>query len=408
MSPSAVSDTVASSEAGLGRQFAVPPVVLVITALLVGVAAAFALHGLANPLGTDYLAVVTGARVLAEHAPCLYCDSTQINVEQQLLHQPLGGFDAFFGSPVQAVAARPLLALTPQAGFAVFVGLSFLAVAASCIALWKVLGLRANGGAGLALLVLAALSLPSAWNYWLAQWDALLLLPAVGAVTLLTAKGRTTLAGVALSVLLFKPQTVWLLPVVLVIARQWRLLTGMVLGGAALVASSLVLVSARALADWLPFVLARGPKVDTSIGIPGVVALLAGNQSAVIATSVAGLLLAAACWPVRRELAAQPVLAVALGLTVSALAAPHIFPYDLVILSVPICILATRRFQRALACAALLNISYLVDWSFTHTGLAETIAVLALGLCIFAEARLPHLEGASCGISRPQPRKAYR
>lgn len=349
---------------------------------------AFALHGLVSPLGTDYLAVATGAHLLADHASCFYCTSAQLHVEEQLLHQPLGSFDAFFGSPVQALITRPLLVATPQVGFVIFVVLSMLSVLIAAVVVWKAFGFGIRGSSGVALVLLAMLSLPAAWNYWEAQWDALLLLPAIVGVALLAANRWPILAGVLLAFLVLKPQTMWLLPVVLVVAQQWRCLAGLLLGTLGLVAGSVILVNPQELAGWLPFVLERGPRVNTSIGIPGLVALVASDRSGFIAAIVAGMLFACVAWAARRKLATQAPLAVALGLSLSALAAPHVFAYDLVLLSVPICVLASRRFERALACAVLLNVGYVGDAFFTHTGVAETVALIILVLCVFQEGRV--------------------
>lgn len=356
-----------------------PSVAAVTVAALVVTSLAFAVHGLRNPLGTDYLATLTGGQLLATHQ-CLYCEATQIRLQSLLLHQPIALPDAFFGPPAQALAVRPLLSLSPQVGFALFDGLSLLSATVAGAIAWRFLG---RGGSRrsnrLVLVGLSVASLPAAWNYWLGQWDALLLLAAMAALALLV-RGRPRLAGLVLSLLLMKPQTVWLLPLVLIFAGQWRVLSGVAIGALLWLGSSLTLAGTDQLAQWPTIVLARAPLVSTSVGVPGLAAVVGGEHTGLPLAIVCAIGAAALCVLLRRQLRAQPLNALALGFTLSFAAAPHIFSYDLVLLAVPLTVLGLSQMDRAVVCAALLSVGYLGDRYLPIPGpMFETAALLLVG-----------------------------
>jgi hypothetical protein len=285
--------------------------------------------------------------------------------------------------------------MSASTGFAVFSLLTLVAVIAAYRLAWRLLDGNQTLRWGLVALIGASvISLPAAWNYWLGQWDALLLLPALGGAVLLV-RGRAFAAGTLLSLVLMKPQTVWLLPLVLAFAGQWRLIAGMMIGAALWVVSSLLLVPPDQLALWPAYVLARGPAVSASIGFPGLISSLAGSQigfSVALVTATAGC---AAAFLARKRLRQSPLLALALGLVLSFLCAPHIFAYDLILISVPIIILAMRNLEAALLCTLLLNAAYLLDHYGPLPGApAETLALILLGILLWQQLSLPAADGA--------------
>ena len=392
--------------AGLARLIAKPRIAVAIAVALVLTALGFGIHGFGNPLGTDYLATLTGSHLLAAHQ-CLYCLGSQIAVQSQLLHQGIGLPDAYFGPPALALIAQPLTLLSPQAGFALFTVLSLIAAATAAFIAWQLMGGSAGSWQRLALVALAVFSLPAAWNYWLAQWDALLLLAVMGSAVVLT-HGRPVLAGIALSILVMKPQTMWLIPIVLAISGQWRVLIGALSGAAAWLVSSFALVGVDQLAQWPSLIAVRAPAVSSSIGVPGLAAMVGGDRVAVPVAIACALAGAGLCFRLRRQLSATPVLALAFGIALSFAAAPHIFAYDLVILALPICILGTLRMQAALGCAALLSAGYLVDHYVALTSAPfETLGVLlTLALLVRALAAVRTHMTAEEGIFRESAKSA--
>lgn len=370
--------------ARLAAQLSRPVVAVLMVAVLAIVTIGFFVRGLANPLGTDYLATITGARLLAGHQ-CLYCDASQIAVQSQILHQQIGRPDAYLAPPGQALLARPLLALSPWAGWLVFVGLSLAAALAGAMLGWQRLrGALPSAWPRTVLIALAVFSLPAAWNYWLAQWDALLLLAAVGSVLALD-RGKPVVAGLALSALLMKPQLIWLLPIGLAVAAQWRVLAGFACGAALWAVSALTLVGDEQLSRWPAEVAARAPEIGTSVGIPGLLVTLGGDgvgTGAFLACATAAIAL---LWRFRVRLGTSPQTVVSLCVALSFLATPHIFAYDLVLLAVPLWILAERRAGASIACAALLSAAYVVDHFGPFSGAPfETVAVAVLVILLLS------------------------
>ena len=101
----------------LVRVLSRPEVALALVAGLAAVSLGYAAYGLLRPLRTDYLAMLTGASVLA-HGGCVYCHAAQQQAQAVLLGTSKLGFDPFLETPVVALAYRPLLGLPPPAGFA--------------------------------------------------------------------------------------------------------------------------------------------------------------------------------------------------------------------------------------------------------------------------------------------------
>lgn len=366
------------------------PLAFAAVAAMAAVSVAFGLHGLAGPLRTDFVAMLTGARVLG-HGGCLYCVGAQAQAQAALLGAPPGVLDPFLETPVVALAYRPLLDLPPSAGFAVFLVLSAACVGVAGVLIWRRLGLGARGAAGAALLALTLVSLPAAWNYQLGQVDGLLVLfAAAGAVML--ASGRRWGAGLLLSLLLLKPQTVWLLPFALLLIGEWRVVAGMAIGGACLGAASLGLVGPPGIGQWLSLLGARGPALATSDGLPGAIASLAGNGAGFAAAAVLGVAACAWVWSRRRSLTTRPLDVLALGVAVSLLFAPHVYGYDLIMVAVPLAILARRSLPAALLAALLLNATYLVDTYFIYAGPhleALALCVIVALLAVEAGVRAP-------------------
>ncbi|MHB8489792.1 MAG: glycosyltransferase 87 family protein [Candidatus Dormibacteria bacterium] len=84
------------------------------------------------------------------------------------------------------------------------------------------------------------------------QWVMVLALPITVA---LQRRGRCVWAGIALSLLLVEPQTIWPALPMLLAAREWRTLTGFVLGASGWLAASLRLVGPSQLARWPGFLI---------------------------------------------------------------------------------------------------------------------------------------------------------
>jgi Glycosyltransferase family 87 len=340
------------------------------------ITAALAARGLAAPLRTDYVAMLTGADVL--HAGgCLYCHTTQLLAQQQLLHQQGIAFDAFLEPPLVAALYIPLLALPATAGFTIVLSLSAASIGGAAL-LTRRATATGHDAAQVALLALAFLSIPAAWIYALGQTDAPVLL-ALAAALWLRCAGRPSAAGVALAVACLKPQTAVLALPMLAVAREWRMLAWTLGAGAALAICCLLLAGPGAAGQWLSLAVASGPQLDTSLGLPSLGAWIAGSTAATATT--AGVVIAgiAVAWRQRAALRTQPDLVLAAGVSLSVLAAPHVYPYDLAVLAVPLMVMGRRDVAAALVCALALNAAHLIDTFFVWSGPhLETVAVLWL------------------------------
>ena len=382
--------------AGLVRALSRPALALLFAGSLACLTMAYALHGLEVPLRTDYVAMLTGARVLA-NGGCLYCQGAQAQAQSALLGTPHAAFDAFLETPLIALAYRPLLALPAAAGYAVFLAASGLCVAAAATLAWRRMGLDRHGPAGVALVALTFLSLPAAWNYRLGQVDALLVLPMVAGALLLI-NGRRFSAGLLLSLPLLKPQTEWLVPAALLAAAEWRALAGMVAGMVAWGGASLWIAGPEAIDRWLGLLGTQGPTVATSVGVPGVVASVAGSGAGFVAAAVLGVLACAWLAWRRPALRERPLLALSVGVAASLALAPHVYPYDLVAAAVPLVVIARRRIGLALGCALLLDAAHLFDTLLIVA--APHLEALALIVLVAAAASaLP--DGLGAGAATP-------
>ncbi len=375
-----------------------PLVALVVVVAMVAVSVAFAVHGLRTPLRTDYVALLTGARVVGQGG-CLYCLGAQAHAQAALVGVQGAPLDAFLETPLWALAYRSLLGLPPSAGFAVFLALSAVCLAATGHLLWRRLGLAAHGAAGAALLALTLVSLPAAWNYQLGQIDGVLVLPLVGGAVLL-ATNRRFAGGILLSLLLLKPQTVWLLPVALLVAGEWEAVAGMALGGVCLAGASLWLIGTSGVGQWLALLGSRGPALSTSDGLPGAIASLGGNGAGFVAAATLGLVACGWLWWHRRSLAGRPLEVVVLGVACSLLFAPHVYVYDMILVTLPLAVMARRSLAAALAAALLLNAAYLVDTYFIYEG----PHLEALALCVIVALLAAGLgDRSTASVARPAP-----
>ncbi len=341
--------------------------------------------GLAAPARSDWLPFATGGRLLASDPTCLYCPPAQASTQAGILgYVPAAGFPKpFVNPPLTALLLRPLASLPLAMGMALFVGV-LLAVLVAC---WRVgvslLPASWSPAARGAVIGAVVLSIPGATALGLAQWAPLLLLAALLALVALR-RDRPVLSGLLLAVLLVKPQTVWLVVPLLAAARSWRVLLGFALGAAAWVGSALVLVGPRQLAQWPALVLAQqGGEAHRTVGLPGWVAELGGgDRGAFVAAVVLGLLVCAGAWLLRAQLRGRAQVAVALGIGLSLLASPHVFPDDLMLLGAVVAVWAPLAPRRAVGLSLALSLAYLLDgWlplPLAHTT-TSTLAAVACG-----------------------------
>ncbi|MDB5065382.1 MAG: hypothetical protein JWM18_1816 [Chloroflexi bacterium] len=357
-----------------------------------------ALHG----AGSDYISFATGSRILTSGSRCLYCLSTQADAQAQVLGYrpapPAPAFPHIFANPpLVAWLLRPVASLPLSTGLAVFLVASLAALLAGARLLERRLPRTLPDGRRALLVIAATASLPAATTLLLAQWDAFLLLAAVGAIWALD-RDRPLAAGLLLSVLLVKPQLAWLLLPLLVAASRWRIAAGFALGAAVWLGSGLLIVGPRQLIELLPLVRARqtGESLLTAV-LPALAGPAGGNTAVLLAAPVLAAAAVALAWRCRAGLRrAAPPVAVSLGICASILCAPHVFSDDLLLLAVPLVVLATTWPRAALAGAVALSPAFVLDEWVANVGprWAEAVVVLGVGVCLVRVAALARAAGA--------------
>lgn len=324
-------------------------------AVLAAFAATQAIRGLVT-VGAgspnDFVAFASASRMLVQGSHCIYCAAPLRAAESAYLRTPQSGVTPFLNPPVAALVLAPLAELPRTLGLGLFIAISMLAIG---LGGWL---LVTRLGCPLWATILAALALPTAWVAAEGQWDGLLFLALVAALLLL--ERHPVLAGLLLSVLAIKLQTVWLVPLVLVALGRWRALLGMGIGAAMFAVSTVAILGAQWM-DWPRALVQVGSEqAGGAVGLPGIVASLWGSAAGFLAFAIAAALAMAATWRLRRRLRDDPRLAVAAAVCVSLLLAPHVFSTDLLLLA-PALALAGRRLPIGSALAALLlSVAYVI------------------------------------------------
>jgi hypothetical protein len=306
----------------------------------------------------DYLAIASAGRVVHGGSSCVSCAGALGAAQAQLLgYTPAASatFPVPFVNPaLMAWLIQPLAVLPLQAGTDVFVALNAGAMALSAVILARRASLRLGGPLAISVVVIAVFSLEAGTGILLGQSDGLMLLAATLALEALDRR-RPVIAGLLLAPLLLKPQLVWLVPPVLVVAREWRMLAALACGVVVVLLGSIAVAGPGHLLDAIGLVSAPTySHLDLqSNSIPALIARpLASNPAA----WAAGLTLAAGAVAVmvalRDTLRRNLVPAVAVGVGLSVMLSPHLGDYSLMLLAIPVAVLAPRGPVLALLLAA--------------------------------------------------------
>jgi alpha-1,2-mannosyltransferase len=352
---------------------------------------------------TDFVNFVAAARVLRWGA-CLYCIAPQEAASHAVVGGPLTSHIVVFVSPpVVAAAFTPLAGVDPHAALAIFlvVSLAALATAGWLIATRWLPALSTPQR--VALVTAGVASAPAAWGIAIGQLDPLLFLALIAGITI--ARRHPMAGGVLIGVLALKPQLFVLIPVALILGRNWRVVVGAMITVTGLALSTLLLMGWRHLLDWPRFVMSQYDTVPSqSISVPLGMSRLIGSGAL---TAILSLLLfgvgLAVLWHRRGQLS-DVGTAIALGLTLTMLASPHLLPYDSLFLTVPLALMARRNWGRAVALTLALSPAYLVD-SFiapsasragsVGTSLLEPLLLIGIVVAVVGQvqSRLPRREG---------------
>lgn len=207
---------------------------------------------------------------------------------------------------------------------------------------------------------------------------------------------RPFVAGVLLGLLTYKPQFALLIPLVLVVGREWRALAAAVISASALLLLSIAVLGVEPLVAFLHKALHPALVIATSSsdwrGVPTAETMLRTLGVSETFSAGAGWLLAAAtavaaCWiwlRTRDGLIRASALACA-----SLLVAPYLRPYDMVLLILPLALLfeAPARGAGAFLVRAVAIVAWVTPAALTFTNpriqYGPTVVLTVLGLVLW-------------------------
>jgi Glycosyltransferase family 87 len=309
---------------------------------------------------TDFVNFVAAARLLRSGA-CLYCIVPQEAASQAVIGGPFTTHIVVFVSPpVVGAAFTPLAMMDPHAALGVFLAFSLAALA---IAGWLIASrwLPDLSPAQRVFLAIAGVaSVPAAWGIAIGQLDPLLFCAVVAGITI--SRRHPIAGGMLIGVLALKPQLFVLIPIALILGRNWRLVAGVAISVAALALSTLLLMGWTHVLDWPRFALSKYITVPSqSISVPLSIGRVVGwgTLSTILSLLLFGVG-AVLLWRRRGQLS-DVGTAVALGLTLTMLASPHLLAYDTLFLTIPLAWMARHHWALAVALLLALSPAYLID-----------------------------------------------
>jgi hypothetical protein len=229
------------------------------------------------------------------------------------------GFQPYLNPPLMAWVALPFTLLPFLWAHVVWT----LLLLASFVLAWWLLRPPGQGPRWWWLLAVVAL-FPAMFSIGIAQPQMLVLLAFAGAARL-RGSGRPFWAGVALSAVWLKPQLAFLLPVGLLVARQWRVLLGLAVAGGALGLLQLLALGPSGLSGYLEALrLASTFELQRRLSLVG---LVPGWAFSFLQVAVVGCLALASLGSRRRD---YPLLAAPLA---SLLVTPYSGFQDLALLA---------------------------------------------------------------------------
>ena len=290
--------------------------------------------------GTDYIQFYVMGSFAADHRlDALYDADAHLAEGRRRIHPELQFYAAHpnYG-PQVALAFAPLALLAFPASLAMFLALTAAGYGVSVWLLWRECdALRSHGR----LVALLAAASPLLWNVArYGQASAIpLLLWSVALVAL--RRNREFAAGLAIGCLAFKPQLGIVLGVVLLAARQWRIVAGAAVTAIGQLGVAWLAAGSGVMAQYFgelwrlalnPALIAVYPSEMHSVR--GFLQLLVPSATLVSAGAFAALavamVVAVRCWSTAAPLGLRWGLLVLL----TVLASPHLVSYDLVLLTI--------------------------------------------------------------------------
>lgn len=318
-------------------------------------------HALIVARGTDFAGFDAALHAQAGHLGCVYARSVQFAgariVPGLVAPATPSGLGWHFNEPlILTYLIYPLSHLPLADAVAAWLFVSAVALGASGLLLWRQLG-PVPRLLGFAVITSLLCNAVADMNFWDAQNDAVLLLVLLCGLALLR-RGHDIGAGLIFGVVALKPQLVFLVLLVLVYQRRWRVAAAMCASAAALWSASLAMIGRACAVAYLHSAGSLG-ELQVGIGVPPTLARLAGTAFpaevlfAVLCLGAAGLL-----WRLR---ARETELAISVALGCAVVIGLHTPFYDALFLA-PLGAQIARRFPLAVFAAGwLVTMSQMTD-----------------------------------------------
>lgn len=314
-------------------------------------------------LGGDYPSFYGAGSIVAGGDWDELYDATRQQEEQAGLIDDEGGYLYFSYPPFVAGVYGILATLGYQWSFLIHTVLMTAALAGAIWALWP--WLRRTGIPGPALLV-AALSFQPVFTAVVGGQNTALTLLLFSLGARLDRDDRPFLAGLATSLLLFKPQFGIVVLPLLVVGRRRRMFAGWVAGAVVLFTISTLLMGGSWVGDWWS---RAGSFSETNltanganfISFPGFLANLFGNSTAVLAAGygLAMLVAARVAWEWWRGARTLTLRHWALAAGAAMAVAPQTLFYDAGLLLLGVVSVLPRLHRSVATVAGLVAISWL-------------------------------------------------
>jgi alpha-1,2-mannosyltransferase len=352
--------------------------------------------GAGDPETGDFAAFFTGALMVREgRGPDLYDMEAQKSVQDGFLGEGRTQWQPYINPPALAVALAPVTALGYATSFRVFAGVQALfLLGALCYLMGATPGLSRSRLWAVTAILLTMGCLPVALTTFGGQNTGFTLALLAG-IFAAVRRRHTTLAGVLLGILTFKPQYTIFLGVVLLVRREMRVVIVAAAVSLLHYAVSATVCGVRWPVDFLTALAIHGPiemmdNAASHFSLPAAAHRLLPDGAAWLVTAAGGVLvLALVLRGSRRVPTGSARFPAFFGMLVAGtlLLSPHLQYYESGILTLPVLLgvasLLEEGWALPLRARGLLAVGYL---SFPAWELSETLGIqplLVLLLAIF-------------------------
>ena len=349
----------------------------------------------------DFIQVPIAARLIAQGRINALYDTQVLNQQIRAMVGNTKAYLEFYQAPQVVLPFLALSRLSFLTQAAIWVTLSLLIYFACVYELWKTCSaLRPYPK----LVALCAIAYPPLFHFFArGQLSVLILLCFTGAYLAFRAR-RDWLAGIALGCLVFKPQFLVAIPVVLLAAQAWKAFSGLAISAAAQLAFAVIFFGQAVIRTYVSVLLHHASQPELSLSpdqmhsLRSFWVLLIPSTGAIwvlyALSCIATIVLAAAVWK-----SSSPLALRFSALTLAAvLVNPHLFVYDLLAL-VPVFILTadwilSRDPQPSSSLfAGLLYLAFVLPLfgplsRWTHIQLSVIVFVALLGI-LYRDRTLP-------------------